>query len=202
MCNIFSEKMKFALSCVLLVASCVVVGAAPQKSSSDVEHNAPKDDNVDDLKDVGNVKDDSPARNKMVEKVVYSDKNCTDVVSRQFYETDMVSCGYYSSGQCGSNGEIGSHMYTCPAQETELDMKEYARLDAYDTGDCSGAISSSIYFPRKNAGKCIAYDTSGNSTVIQFFELEGDTISVDFSGCHRSSSFTKGKCVDKFIAHL
>jgi hypothetical protein len=183
--------MKFALSSVLFVVGCVIVAAAPQKASSDIKQ--------DDLQDA---KESSPAKVSMVEKVIYSDKNCKDVIFRQFYEPDMVSCGYYASGKCGSNVEIGSSMYTCPAQETELDMKEYARMDNYETDDCSGPISTSIYFPRKNAGKCMSYYEYGNTTESQIFKLEGDKFSVGWSDCNKLSSFTKGKCVDKTIVQF
>ncbi|KAI3659966.1 hypothetical protein MP638_004993 [Amoeboaphelidium occidentale] len=183
--------MKFALSSVLFVIGCVIVAAAPQQSAPDIK----KDDSHD-------VNESSPAKVTMVEKAIYSDKDCKDAIFRQFYEPDMVSCNYYSSGQCGSNGEIGSHMYTCPAQETELDMKEYARMDAYDTDDCSGPISTSIYFPRKNAGKCISYDTYGNYTQTQVFKLEGDKFSVGWSDCYNLNTYTKGKCVDKTIVQF
>jgi hypothetical protein len=191
--------MKFALSCVLLVASCVVVAAAPQKASSDMKYEAAK--NVNTTND--DAKESPPPKVSMVEKAIFSDKDCKDAIIRQFYEADDgIGCEAYSNEQCGSNGEIGSHMYTCPAQETELDMKVYVRLDVYNTEDCSGPISTTSYFPRKNEGMCIPYDKYGNTTESQILKLEGDKFSVGWSDCNKLDTYTKGKCVNAAIAHF
>ncbi|KAI3659963.1 hypothetical protein MP638_004990 [Amoeboaphelidium occidentale] len=191
--------MKLTLSVVLLAALCIVVSGVPQKSPSDMK----KEDAKNDDPKNEDAKENSSPNVQMVEKVTYSDQNCQDVIIRQFYEADDgIGCGAYSNGACGSNGDIGSHMYKCPAEETELDMKEYVRLDVYNTEDCSGTVSTTSYFPRKYEGECIPYDKSFKTTDSQIFKIEGETFSVGWTSCDNLYKYTKGKCVDGAIAHF
>ncbi|KAI3659964.1 hypothetical protein MP638_004991 [Amoeboaphelidium occidentale] len=191
--------MRFTVSVVLLAALCIVVSGVPQKSPSDMK----KEDAKNDDPKNEDAKENSSNKVQMVEKALYSDQNCQDVIIRQFYEADDgIGCGAYSNGACGSNGDIGSHMYKCPAEETELDMKEYVRLDVYNTEDCSGTVSTTSYFPRKNEGKCIPYDKFGKNTESRIFKIEGETLSVGWIDCNNLETFTKGKCVDGAIANF
>lgn len=182
--------MKLSVSAILFVTGCVIVGAFPQQaSSSDMKND--------------DVKEESSSKVQMVEKALYSDKDCKDVIIRQFYQVDDgIGCSIYSNGQCGSNGEIGSHMYKCPTQEAELDLKEYVRLDVYSTENCSGSVSTTSYFPRKNQGKCTAYDKLGKNTESQIFKIDGETLSVGWISCDKLEVYTNGKCVDGAIAHF